>query len=154
VIRAVVATIGAVVVAGAGLGCPSRSGDANDLAVSSDADARAVAEHLITDLKAGQLDVAVGRFCDQRPVARWLAEGLLRPALSQPTLHLRRVEPAWVGATPYFYVELGVHADGSADDDNVDGGIDDDGYVHGFGVDVRVGCLERAVGEAALAEAL
>ena len=134
----VVAAVAAVVVGSAG--CPSRAGDANDLAVASDADARAVARRLIADLEAGDGDVVGARFCDQHPDARARADAIVAPALSVKTLEVRRVEPAWRGATPYFYVEIG------------DSIAQEGAWVHGFGVDVRTGCLERAVGEADVGE--
>ena len=125
-----------VVVAGAllllGVSCSSTNGDAHDLAVWSDAEARRYVGEALDDLRAGHLEAVVARFCDQGADGIDRARALLRPGLGKASLAILRVEPAWVGKEPYFYVEVG---DGAA-------------WTHGFGVSVRTGCLERAVGAA------
>lgn len=126
----VVAAIVAVVVTVAG--CPSRSGDAHDLAVWSDAEARRVVDEALGDLRAGHLEAVAARFCDQSDDGVQRARALLAPGVGKASLAIRRVEPAWVGKEPFFYVEVGDGAE----------------WVHGFGVHVRLGCLERAVGAA------
>jgi hypothetical protein len=120
-------------VAGGVGGCPSRSSDARELAVSSDARARVVVDGALTELAAGQLDTVLARFCDQSAAGLRRARALLSPGLGRRDVVIRRIEPAWVGRDPSFFVEIG-----SAD------GV----FVHGLGVEVRTGCLERAVGAA------
>lgn len=115
-----------------GVSCSSTTGDAHDLAVWSDAEARRFVAEALADLRAGRLEAVVARFCDQGADGVDRARSLLRPGLGQASLAILRVEPAWVGKEPYFYVEVG---DGAA-------------WTHGFGVSVRTGCLERAVGVA------
>lgn len=127
--------IAAVVVvllgAGVGSGCPSRVGDARDLAVSSDARARVVVNDAILALREGRLDVVLGRFCDRSDSGLDRARGVLLPAVGRSDVVIRRVEPAWVGTEPFFFVEIGT-GDGA--------------WEHGLGVQVKTGCLERAVG--------
>jgi hypothetical protein len=122
-----------VVLAGAGVGggCPSGAGDARDLAVASDTRARIVVDAALSELAAGRLDEVLGRFCDRSAPGLARARALLEPGVGRRDVVIRRVEPAWVGTEPFFYVEVG----------SVDGA-----FVHGLGVEVRTGCLERAVG--------
>lgn len=115
----------------AGTGCPSKAGNARDLAVSSDRRARAAVDDALRELKAGRLDDVLGRFCDRSEAGAVLARSLLEPVVARGDVAIRRVEPAWVATEPFFFVEVGT-ADGT--------------WVHGFGVEVRSGCLERAVG--------
>jgi len=125
------AVVVALLGAGVGGGCPSRSSEARELAVSSDARARVVVDAALAELAAGQLDTVLARFCDQTGPGLTRARALLAPGLGRRDVVIRRVEPAWVGREPSFFVEIG-SADGA--------------FVHGLGVDVRTGCLERAVG--------
>lgn len=125
------AVVVALVGAGVGGGCPSRAGDARDLAVSSDARARVVVETALAELGAGRLDDVLARFCDQSEPGLARARALLTPGVGRRDVVIRRVEPAWVGREPFFFVEVG----------STDGA-----FVHGLGVEVRTGCLERAVG--------
>lgn len=121
----------------AGVGCDTSSGKARDLAVSSGNEARAAVDDVLRSLQeargpdgAPRLDEAmVARFCDQSPAGIAQMRTLLTP-LSSGSPTVSRVEAAWVGEEPYFYVEV----------------RGDDGYQHGFGVRVRTGCLDRAVG--------
>ncbi len=115
-------------------GCMRGSGDARDLAVASDARARAVVDAALADLGRGDLAATVGRFCDVTDEGRQRASELLAPALRHRDLVVWRVEPAWVGAEPFFFVEVGSR---------------DGGWRHGLGVRVRDGCLDRAVGAGA-----
>jgi hypothetical protein len=130
-----VARAAVVVVAllGAGVcsGCPSQAGDARDLAVSSDARARVVVDEALAALRGGRLDEVLGRFCDQGEGGLARARAVLTPAVGRGDVVIRRVEPAWVGAEPFFYVEVG---------------SPDGAFEHGLGVQVKTGCLERAVG--------
>ena len=122
--------------------CPSTKGDATELAVWSDKEARRVGDEVVADLGRGHLEVVVARFCDQSPDGLALARELLAPAVSRADLVVRRVEPAWVQKEPYFYVELGAGELSSTT-----------AWTHGLGVRVRDGCLERAVGARAAAAA-
>ena len=117
-------------------GCPPRDGDAKDLAVWSSAEARRVVELSLRDLEHGDTDVVTARFCDGSADGMRRARQLLAPAHGRTGLRVRRVEPAWVGKEPFFYVEVGDH----------DVADTADGWVHGLGVRVRYGCLDRAVG--------
>lgn len=117
--------------AGVGGGCPSRAGDARELAVFSDARARAVVDEALAALAADRLDDVLRRFCDQSDAGLARARALLVPGVGRGDVVIRRVEPAWVGTEPYFFVEVG---------------SPDGVFVHGLGVEVRTGCLERAVG--------
>jgi hypothetical protein len=117
--------------AGVGGGCPSGAGDARDLAVSSDARARGVVESALVELAAGRMDDVLARFCDRSDAGLARARELLSPGTGRRDVVVRRVEPAWVGREPYFFVEVG---------------SPDGAFVHGLGVEVRTGCLERAVG--------
>ena len=115
-------------------GCARGFGDARDLAVSSDAAAQAVVSSTLAALARGDERPALDRFCDTSPAGRARARDVLAPALRRGDLAVLRVEPAWVGAEPFFFVEVGA-ADGS--------------WRHGLGVRVRDGCLDRAVGAGA-----
>jgi hypothetical protein len=115
-----------------GVSCSSTNSDAHDLTVWSDAEARRIVGEALVDLRAGHLEAVVARFCDQGDDGIARARAVLRPGVGQASLAIVRVEPAWVGKEPYFSVEVG---DGAA-------------WTHGFGVSVRTGCLERAVGAA------
>jgi len=119
----------AFVVVAAGGACTRSVGDARDLAVSSDVAARAV---------FGDEAAVLARFCDTSDDGLARARELLRPALRRGDLLVERVEPAWVGAEPYFLVEVRAG---------------DDSWRHGFGVRARDGCLDRAVGAAPPADA-
>lgn len=125
-----------VVVVIFGAGCNRGQGNANDLAASSETDARAVVRRALETLKRGDVEGVLGTFCDQTPDGRALALEILRPAAGRKDLDIVRSEAAWKGAVPFFYVEV-QSADG-------------EGYVHGFGVRVRDGCLDRAVGATVL----
>ena len=116
-------------------GCKSGEGDARDLAVSSDAEARAVIEDALRGLASGDVDGVLKRFCDQSAEGIARAQELVAPAKNRADVSIRRIEAAWVGTEPFFYVEVG---DPSA------------AFVHGFGVRVRDGCLDRAVGATVL----
>ncbi len=133
---AVVVVVVVVVVALVCGGCPPRDGDARDLAVWSNVEARRVVELSLKDLERGDRDDVVRRFCDVSPDGLRKASELLAPAEGRPGLRVRRVEPAWVGKEPFFYVEVGDRDVGDAEA----------GWVHGLGVRVRDGCLDRAVG--------
>ena len=113
------------------VGCMRGTGDARELAVSSDAAARAAVDAALRDVASGDVSAAVARFCDQGADGQQRTRELLSPVLRRGDLSIRRVEPAWVGAEPYFFVEVKA-ADG--------------GWQHGFGVRVRDGCVDRAVG--------
>jgi hypothetical protein len=115
-------------------GCTRSTGDARDLAVASDTAARAAVDAALEDIARGDEAGALARFCDTSDdgVARALA--LLRPALRRGDLRVHNVEPAWVGAEPYFAVQVRT-LDGT--------------WEHGFGVRARDGCLDRAVGASA-----
>jgi len=115
-------------------GCMRGSGDARDLAVASDDRARAVVDAALADLGRGDVAATLGRFCDVTDAGRQRASELLAPALRRRDLVVWRVEPAWVGAEPFFFVEVGSR---------------DGGWRHGLGVRVRDGCLDRAVGAGA-----
>ncbi|HEY1099533.1 MAG TPA: hypothetical protein VGF99_11425 [Myxococcota bacterium] len=119
-------------------GCPPQDGDAKDLAVWSAAEARRAIEKSLVDLEKGDLDSVLRRFCDDGPDGRRRTEALLRIAVGKH-LEVRTVEPAWVGKEPYFYVEVGF------------GAAAGDAVFHGFGVRVRDGCLDRAVGASDIA---
>jgi len=125
-----------VLVALLGGGCPPRDGDAKDLVVWSNTEARRVVELSLKDLEGGDTDVVTARFCDVSADGVRRARQLLAPAAGRTGLRVRRVEPAWVGKEPFFYVEVGDH---DVDDAAA-------GWVHGLGVRVRDGCLDRAVG--------
>ncbi len=114
-------------------GCPSRAGDARDLAVAAEADAVVVVNHVLAHLAAGQVQPVLARLCDQSEADLARAQRLLAPALARRDLEIARVEPTWVGTDPFFFVEVKSR---------------DGAFVHGFGVDVRTGCLDRAVGAA------
>jgi hypothetical protein len=116
-----------------GAGCRQAGSEARDLAVSSSAAARASVDAAVVELKAGSEQAVLARFCDDDEDGRRRLLEILRPALGQRDLAITRVEPAWVGSEPWFFVEL--HAPAS-------------GFRHGFGVHVRQGCLTRAVGAA------
>lgn len=130
--RARIAVAGFAVVAVSA--CTRNHGDARDLAISSDAAARAAVEAALVDLRRGNEDTVLARFCDRSDEGLARTRALLAPALLRTDLVVRRVEPAWVGAEPFFFVEVGV-TDGS--------------WRHGFGVRARDGCLDRAVGASA-----
>lgn len=131
---ACVAAVGVTLLgSGLGGGCPSAASDARDLAVSSDARALAVVESALVELAAGRIDDVLARFCDRSEAGLARARELLSPGAGRRDLVVRRVEPSWVGREPYFFVEVG---------------SPDDAFVHGLGVEVRTGCLERAVGAA------
>jgi hypothetical protein len=117
-----------------GPGCTRGAGDARDLAAASDGQARAVVEDVLAAVVRGADAQALARFCDQSADARQRAHDLLAPARQRSGLAILRVEPAWVGAEPFFFVEVG---DATGD------------WRHGFGVRVRDGCLDRAVGAGA-----
>ncbi len=129
-------------------GCNRGEGNAKDLAVSSDVEARAVIEDALRELAGGRIDVVLGRFCDQSEAGRALALELLEPAAGKvggrPDLVIVRSEPAWVGAEPFFYVEVGERPAAGQ------GGGAVAPWIHGFGVRVRDGCLDRAVGATVL----
>jgi hypothetical protein len=112
-------------------GCTRGTGDARELAVSSDAAARNVVDAALRDLAAGDVGAVLGHFCDQSSDGQQRTRELLAPVLRRGDLSIRRVEPAWVGAEPYFFVEVAAG---------------DGGWQHGFGVRVRDGCVDRAVG--------
>jgi hypothetical protein len=112
-------------------GCPSRAGDARDLAVAAETDAVVVVNEVLVQLAAGQLQPVLARLCDQGQADLARAHRLLAPALSRADLEIARVEPTWVGTDPFFFVEVKSR---------------DGAFVHGFGVDVRSGCLDRAGG--------
>ena len=129
----------AVIVSGIvvfGAGCPPQDGDAKDLAVWSGSEAKKVVEHSLADLERGDVDVVVSRFCDVSADGLRRARAIVGPAAGKAGLRVRRVEPAWVGKEPFFYVEVGDHDVGSAEG----------GWVHGLAVRVRDGCIDRAVG--------
>ena len=111
--------------------CSRGNGDARELAVSSDAAARAAVNVVLRDLAAGDLPRVLSRFCDASDDGQRRTRDLLQPALRRGDLTVRRVEPAWVGAEPYFLVEVAT-GDGA--------------WQHGLGVRVRDGCVDRAVG--------
>jgi hypothetical protein len=115
----------------AGAACTPAAGDARDLAVSSDQQARAVVDEALAALARGDERGALARFCDRSDEGRARTHAVLVPALGRSDLSVRRVEPAWVEREPYFFVEV-QSADGA--------------YAHGFAVRVRDGCLDRAVG--------
>lgn len=117
--------------------CNRGEGDANDLAVSSDEQARAVVDDAVAGLARGDVASVVSRFCDQSDDGRALATSILAPAAGRRDLRIVRSEPAWKDAVPFFYVE-------------VQSGDVPPRYVHGFGVRVRDGCLDRAVGATVL----
>lgn len=121
------------------LGCNRGEGNAKDLAVSSDKEARAVVTDALKDLAGGDVDGVLAKFCDQSDEGRRLALEILNPAKGRADLVIARSEAAWKGAVPFFYVEVTGGKDG--------GGV---AYVHGFGVRVRDGCLDRAVGATVL----
>jgi hypothetical protein len=131
--RAVVAIALVLVTVGASAACTRSSGDARDLAVSSDVAARAAFAAALAALARGDEAAVLARFCDTSEEGLARARELLRPALRRGDLVIERVEPAWVGADPYFYVEVRAG---------------DDSWRHGFGVRARDGCLDRAVGAA------
>ncbi len=112
-----------------------REGDARDLAVASSTQARAVVDDALKDLAAGRLAGVLPLFCDQSPKGVARAQELVAPLVGRSDVVIRRVEPAWVGTEPFFYVEV---ADPSRS------------FRHGFGVRVRDGCLDRAVGATVL----
>jgi len=118
------------------VGCSSGDGDANDLAAASETEARAVVRSALEVLRQGDVEGVLRTFCDQTPEGRALALEILRPAAGRKDLDIVRSEAAWKGNVPFFYVEV-QSADGQ-------------GYVHGFGVRVRDGCLDRAVGATVL----
>ncbi|MBM4279516.1 MAG: hypothetical protein FJ137_01715 [Deltaproteobacteria bacterium] len=128
----------AFVVVAAGGACTRSVGDARDLAVSSDVAARAVFAAALAALARGDEAAVLARFCDTSDDGLARARELLRPALRRGDLLVERVEPAWVGAEPYFLVEVRAG---------------DDSWRHGFGVRARDGCLDRAVGAAPPADA-
>jgi hypothetical protein len=137
--RRVVAVVAVAVVAVVGAaGCSRGAGDANDLAVAAEADARAVVDDALAVLARGDVDVVVGRFCDQSDSGRALALDIIGKAKGRSDVQIVRSEPAWKGAEPFFYVEV-KSSDGA--------------FVHGFGVRVRDGCLDRAVGATVLPDA-
>ncbi|MDP2342436.1 MAG: hypothetical protein Q8O67_15880 [Deltaproteobacteria bacterium] len=115
--------------------CKSGEGDARDLAVSSNSEARAAVDDALKGLAAGDVDGVLKRFCDQSPEGIARAQELVAPAIKRSDVGIRRIEAAWVGTEPFFYVEV---ADPSLS------------FVHGFGVRVRDGCLDRAVGATVL----
>ncbi len=117
-------------------GCNRGEGNAKDLAVSSDKEARAVVDDALKDLGRGDVDGVLGRFCDQTAEGRTLALEILAPAKGRSDLRIARSEAAWKGAVPFFYVEVQA--------------VSGSPYVHGFGVRVRDGCLDRAVGATVL----
>ena len=120
------------------LGCNPGEGDARDLAVSSGTEARVVVDAALADLGRGDIDAVLPRFCDQSLDGIARALDLIAPALKRTDVSIRRVEAAWVGTEPFFYVEV---ADKKGD------------FLHGFGVRVRDGCLDRAVGATVLPRA-
>ncbi len=118
-----------------GTGCPPHDGDAKDLAVWSTSEARKLIENSLADLERGDVDVVVARFCDVSADGLRRARAVVGPAAGKTGLRVRRIEPAWVGKEPFFYVEVGEHDVGLGD-----------GWVHGLAVRVRDGCIDRAVG--------
>ena len=125
----------AAVVAALVLGCSPTNGDARDLAVSSDKAARELVSQALVELANGDTDVVLKRFCDQSPKGIVDAQDLVTPAIRRSDVSVLRVEAAWVGPEPWFYVEVGAPSRS---------------FVHGFGVRVRDGCLDRAVGATVL----
>jgi hypothetical protein len=128
--RAVAVVVAAAVVV-IGTGCTRGAGDARELAVSSDVAARAVVDAALRDVARGDAVAVLARFCDKTLDGQQRTRDVLQPVLRRGDLSIHRVEPAWVGAEPYFLVE--VKAGG-------------DSWQHGFGVRVRDGCLDRALG--------
>lgn len=118
--------------------CNGGEGDANDLAASSEVAARDVVNAALVALAAGDVEGVVARFCDQSDEGRALAREIVTPASGKRDLAIVRSEAAWKGAVPFFYVEVAERGAGAH------------GFVHGFGVRVRDGCLDRAVGATVL----
>lgn len=116
-------------------GCNPGEGDARDLAVSSNLQARAAVDAALKELARSDVDAVLPRFCDQSLDGIARALDLIGPAIGRSDVVIRRVEAAWVGTEPFFYVEV---ADPSRS------------FLHGFGVRVRDGCLDRAVGATVL----
>lgn len=116
-------------------GCAPTNGDARDLAVSSAFAARALVNEALRDLARGDVDDVLKNFCDQSPKGIVDASELVTPALGRSDVVVLRVEAAWVGPEPWFYVEVGAPSRS---------------FAHGFGVRVRDGCLDRAVGATVL----
>jgi hypothetical protein len=127
--------VAAVVVGLAGAagtsGCPTRAGDARDLAVAAEADAVVVVNEVLRELAAGQLQPVLARVCDRSEADLARAQSVLSPALSRADLEVARVEPTWVGTDPFFFVEV-KSRDGT--------------FVRSVAIDVRTGCLARPVG--------
>jgi hypothetical protein len=121
----------AALVAASAIGCTRGAGDAHDLAVSSADAARDVVAVALRDVARGDITAVLSRFCDASTDGRERTRDVLQPILGRGDLTVNRVEPAWVGAEPYFFVEVKA---------------EDGGWLHGFGVRVRDGCLDRAVG--------
>lgn len=102
------------------------------LAVPDGAAARAIVEGVLARVEKGDLDGALTTICDTSAIGHARARAIFETARARRGLRVSRVEPTWVGSEPFFFVEA---ADG-------------DSWRHGFGVRVRDGCLDRAVGAA------
>ena len=134
VLLLVVAVVVPPLAAGA-TGCVPESTAPPPLRAASAEAATDVVRLFLDAAKAGDAPRVAAQMCGARDDALVRAQGALAGPLRIQSYDVARVEPAWVGAEPYFRVEVTLHKATEAD-------------ARSLSVRAREGCVDRLLGEA------
>ena len=125
----------AVVTAAAVMGCAPESTAPPPLQAASAERAKDVVRLFLDAAKAGDAARVASQMCGAREDALTRAQAALAGPLRIQGYDVARVEPAWVGAEPYFRVDVTLHKPTEAD-------------ARSLSVRARDGCVDRLLGEA------
>lgn len=117
-----------------GAGCVPESTAPPPLRAASADQATDVVRALLDGAKAGDGARVAAQMCGARDDAQARATAALAGPLRIQSYDVARVEPAWVGAEPYFRVDVTLHRPTEAD-------------ARSLSVRAREGCVDRLLGE-------
>jgi hypothetical protein len=119
---------------GCAMGCVPESTAPPPLQAASAEQATDVVRLLLDAAKAGDAARVAAQMCGAREAAQERATAALAGPLRIQGYDVARVEPAWVGAEPYFRVDVTLHKPSEAD-------------ARSLSVRAREGCVDRLLGE-------
>lgn len=114
-------------------GCSAKDGHPAFRA-ASDAEAQEVVRAFLDAAVAGDAEHVASHVCDTGPEAKERAMAAVKGPLLIKGYEVTRVEPAWVGAEPYYRVDVALKKAAGTD-------------RRSLSVRAREGCVDRLLGE-------